>query len=341
MNKARFFILLLTVLMLPACLERTRGPAPVSAYGSTEGVGTLGVHTVEDGDTLWTISQRYDIAIRDLVMSNNLQPPYRFVRGLRLRLPRPYEYTARHGDSIYTVSRMFKTSPSELAHLNNLRAPYSLNPGQLIRLPVISAQNAAAVPGLTPTTPGEAVQVGQVTSEPLALLPGQSAAPAPISDIASAPYETASLPPQPEIVQPARKNPITAKTPKRASGKFLRPVNGRVISGYGPKEGGFHNDGINIAAPKGTPVKAAENGVVVYAGNKLKGSGNLILIRHENRWMSAYGHLDNIKVKRGDVIKYGQEIGTVGSTGSVDAPQLHFEIRRGTEALNPQTYLEG
>ena len=87
-------------------------------------------------------------------------------------------------------------------------------------------------------------------------------------------------------------------------------------------------------------LKAADNGVVVYAGSELKGSGNLILVRHDNRWMTAYAHLDKINIKRGDVIKRGQSIGTVGSTGSVDKPQLHFEVRRGTEAINPERYLE-
>ena len=113
----------------------------------------------------------------------------------------------------------------------------------------------------------------------------------------------------------------------------------KIVSGYGPKAGGFHNDGINIAAPRGTPVLAADNGVIVYVGNELKGSGNLILVRHADRWMSAYAHLDKTTVARGQVVKRGEKLGTVGSTGSVGSPQLHFEVRRGTQALNPAKYL--
>ena len=114
---------------------------------------------------------------------------------------------------------------------------------------------------------------------------------------------------------------------------------GRTISGYGPKKDGLHNDGINIAAARGTPVKAAENGVVVYVGNELKGSGNLILVRHADRYMSAYAHLDRFLIKRGQTVQRGQTIGTVGSTGAVSSPQLHFELRRGTKAINPQGYI--
>jgi len=119
----------------------------------------------------------------------------------------------------------------------------------------------------------------------------------------------------------------------------MKPVGGKIISNFGAKKSGLHNDGVNIAAPRGAPVKSAENGVVVYAGNALKGSGNLILVRHENRWMSAYGHLEQINVRKGQVIKRGSVIGEVGSTGSVSTPQLHFELRRGTSALNPVRYM--
>ena len=144
------------------------------------------------------------------------------------------------------------------------------------------------------------------------------------------------------VVKAKKSRPkIPSKTPARSSSKFMKPVEGALISSYGPKKGGLHNDGINIRAPKGAAVRAAENGVVVYAGDEIKGSGNLILVRHSDRWMTAYAHLDKINVARGAVIKRGQSIGAVGSTGSVDSPQLHFEVRRGTQAINPKIYLDG
>ena len=108
---------------------------------------------------------------------------------------------------------------------------------------------------------------------------------------------------------------------------------------FGPQGGGLHNDGINIAAPRGTPVHAAENGVVVYAGNELPGFGNLLILRHSDGWMTAYGHNDAIRVRRGETVRRGQVISTVGQTGGVTTPQLHFEIRRGSDPVDPSRYL--
>ena len=112
-----------------------------------------------------------------------------------------------------------------------------------------------------------------------------------------------------------------------------------MLSSFGPKPGGLHNDGINIAAPKGTPVRAAENGVVVYAGDDLPGFGNLILVKHGDGWVSAYGHNEAVLVKRGHKVTRGQVIARVGSSGNVDRPQLHFELRRGARAVDPAPHL--
>lgn len=131
---------------------------------------------------------------------------------------------------------------------------------------------------------------------------------------------------------------VMAQPPSR-SGGFAWPLAGRLVSKYGPKAGGLHNDGINIAAPKGTPVRVAENGVVAYAGNELRGFGNLLLVRHADGWMTAYAHLDRLLVGRGETVRQGETIATVGKTGAVDAPQLHFEIRRGSQAFDPLVYL--
>tara|TARA_B100001123_G_C15067369_1_gene930191 strand:- start:453 stop:887 length:435 start_codon:yes stop_codon:yes gene_type:complete len=129
------------------------------------------------------------------------------------------------------------------------------------------------------------------------------------------------------------------QAPPPRTGSFSWPLLGRLVSGYGPKSGGLHNDGINIAAPKGAPVRAAERGIVAYAGNELRGFGNLLLIRHSDGWMTAYAHLDRLLIGRGETVDAGATIGTVGNSGSVDSPQLHFEIRRGSRALDPMLYL--
>ena len=128
----------------------------------------------------------------------------------------------------------------------------------------------------------------------------------------------------------------TAPTPSQ---KFLWPVKGEVISGFGQSATGLRNDGINISAPRGTAVRAADNGVVTYAGNELRGFGNLVLIRHAGGWVTAYAHLDGIDVQTGAEVQRGQIVGRVGQTGNVAEPQLHFEIRRNGAPVNPREFL--
>ena len=126
----------------------------------------------------------------------------------------------------------------------------------------------------------------------------------------------------------------------RSSSKFTWPVRGKILSHYGAKTGGLFNDGINISASMGTSVVAAENGVVAYAGNEVKGMGNLIIIQHADGWMTVYAHLNSMSIRRGARVTVGQKIGTVGKTGKVSTPQLHFEIRKGRKAYNPINYLK-
>lgn len=125
----------------------------------------------------------------------------------------------------------------------------------------------------------------------------------------------------------------------RGGHSFLWPLQGRIVGPYGTGAGGIQNDGINIAAPEGTPVVAAEAGTVAYVGNELRGYGNLVLVKHADGWMTAYAHNSKLLVTRGQKVKRGQVIARSGSTGSVSEPQLHFEVRRGTRALDPTDYL--
>jgi murein DD-endopeptidase MepM/ murein hydrolase activator NlpD len=133
---------------------------------------------------------------------------------------------------------------------------------------------------------------------------------------------------------------VTPATPAATgNGQFGWPVQGQIISKYGATADGLRNDGINISAPAGAPVVAAADGVVAYAGNELRGFGNMILIRHAGGWVTAYAHNQSLVVKKGDTVKRGQTIARVGQTGNVTAPQLHFEIRKGTTAQDPMQYL--
>jgi murein DD-endopeptidase MepM/ murein hydrolase activator NlpD len=152
----------------------------------------------------------------------------------------------------------------------------------------------------------------------------------------------AARPPAAPGAMVAAAPPPAAPVPGSAThrgGSFLWPVRGHVLEDYGAGPDGTHNDGINIAAPRGAPVQATDAGVVAYAGNELRGYGNLILIKHPNGWISAYAHCDLILVRTGQKVARGQVIARVGSTGNVSAPQLHFELRRGKHPVDPRDYL--
>ncbi|MFN3701398.1 MAG: peptidoglycan DD-metalloendopeptidase family protein [Alphaproteobacteria bacterium] len=305
----------LPILLLLAACFGSQNPAPVSRYGHTPGEGSAGVHVVQPGDTLYTISNSYQLAMQDIVFINRLQAPFHVRAGQRLRLPPPQTYRVRSGDTLYNVSRLFNTDMSAVARQNNLRAPYRLSEGQVLRLPSRSIAQAQQV---------------QQASQGMAMRPPQK----PERSMSTAQQNIRP----PASVQPPQR--VAATPPPRSSSRFLQPVSGRLLSGFGAKPDGLHNDGINIGAPRGTPVKAAENGVVVYVGNELRGTGNLILIRHDGGYITAYAHLDAFKVARGQTVQRGDVIGAVGSTGSVSTPQLHFEIRRGTQAIDPKSYID-
>ncbi|MEE1611305.1 peptidoglycan DD-metalloendopeptidase family protein [Microvirga sp. CF3016] len=223
--------------------------------------------------------------------------------------------------------------------------------------PVAAAEPTKRVrPGMTaqaPVAPAPAksapMQVASATDEPLVSAP---------KPLVSAPKPVVEQPKvaaltQPEPVRPAAAVQPTAPAPQpeaakapvpepeqtaSVSGDFRWPARGRVIAGFGANGG---NEGINIAVPEGTPVKAAEAGTVTYAGSEVKGYGNLVLIKHENGFVSAYAHNGSLNVKRGEQVKRGQVIATSGQTGNVTSPQLHFEIRKGATPVDPLKHLGG
>jgi murein DD-endopeptidase MepM/ murein hydrolase activator NlpD len=138
----------------------------------------------------------------------------------------------------------------------------------------------------------------------------------------------------------ARKDDISSVSATGGETRLRWPVNGRVIAAFGPRADGTHNDGLNLAVPLGTEVHAAEAGLVAYAGSELKGYGNLVLLRHDNGWVTAYAHNDEVLVKAGDKVKRGQVLARAGKTGQVDQPQLHFELRHGSKPVDPTPFLE-
>jgi len=337
----RSFYAFFLIFLIASC-SGGNAPAPSVHHGQGSGYGSAGAHTVSAGDTLYRISNRYKLPMRDIAVVNRLAPPFKLTVGQRLRLPPPRDYRVRYGDTLYGVSRLFGVNSTEMVRLNNLKSPYILQAGQTLRLPsVIKKPKPAIKTSKATRAPIESVERAKLSApQKKTLPPTQKTAISKPSIVSKDGVPIPQNKPVYEKQKAIKVSKVRAKTPKRASTKFLRPVRGKTISGYGAKKSGLHNDGVNISAARGTKVQAAENGVVVYSGNALKGSGNLILIRHADQWMTAYAHLEKTAVKEGQTIKRGQVIGAVGSTGSVSTPQLHFEIRRGTSAKNPVKYME-
>ena len=294
-------------------------------YGSQ--ADSSGVVTVASGDTLYSISRTNNVKVKDLISANGLTPPYSLSVGQRLQLPgassssnssvassAPAQtgsdgstHTVKNGETLYSLGRTYGLNPMTIARHNSLSAPYSLSVGQQVNIP------AGGTVANASTTANENV--------------------AKVEDGASDAANTATQ-------QTTSVTPTQLPTPTQQTGSGFRwPVKGRVLSSYGPKSNGSRNDGINIAVPEGTSVRAAENGVVAYAGNELKGYGNLVLIRHDGGWVTAYAHNKVLHVKRGDKVSRGDVIGKAGSTGNVSSPQVHFEIRKGAEAVDPMKHL--
>ncbi|MCH2395949.1 LysM peptidoglycan-binding domain-containing M23 family metallopeptidase [Oceanibaculum sp.] len=342
-------LLLLAAVTLASC-ARSGPPAPVvngitpsrlppSASAPSDGLrqGMPGTVTVRRGDTLYGIARANEVPLRAMIEANNLQPPYVLRVGDVLRLPNARFHVVAGGDTLYGIARRYDVDVSSLARANSLSAPFTIRLGQRLVLP-------SAVQASPATT---AVARADDTVPLANTRPAPSAEPAP-STAPSEPQASTEEPRSPPAQSQTAAAPppasgssaILKAPPPRSGSTFLMPVNGRILSDFGPRGGGLHNDGINIAAPRGTPVLAAENGVVVYAGSELKGFGNLLLINHAGGYMTAYAHNEALLVRRGDEVRRGQAIARVGRTGSVDTPQLHFEVRRNSRAVDPKPYLQ-
>jgi murein DD-endopeptidase MepM/ murein hydrolase activator NlpD len=236
-------------------------------------------------------------------------------------------HVVKPGETLIGIARRHNMSLSALARFNHMDTFKKLSVGDRVAIPgghpaAVAAERHAPAPKLAKPRSVPAA------SETVASLPPQKARVA----RAEAPVEAA---PQ------AHESAVKKAEPAGGIPSFRWPVRGRIIAGFGPKPNGSQNDGINLAVPEGTPIKAADDGVVAYAGNELKGYGNLVLIRHANGYVSAYANASKLLVKRGDEVRRGQVIANAGQTGNVTSPQLHFEIRKGSTPVDPTKYLSG
>jgi murein DD-endopeptidase MepM/ murein hydrolase activator NlpD len=339
-------------------LETTASVAPRSVAAARPAGGTTII--VGTSDTLEVLAQRYRVTPAAILAANGYKGPRTLSPGQSLIIPHPAAVAAapapvlpaaaplagapavkpvavmaapssvhvvNPGETLASIAHRNHIPVAELARANSMAPSAKLKLGSRLNVP---SKTAAAAPVM-------AAPVGVVSTAP-----ALASAPTANTKIAAAvPQQSARLaqanPPPDEVETPAVK-------PGEATGAlptFRWPVRGKVITGYGAKTNGKSNDGINLAVPEGTPVKAAEDGVVAYSGNELKGYGNLVLVRHSNGYVTAYAHASELMVKRGDTIKRGQIIAKSGQSGEVGSPQLHFEIRKGSQPVDPLQFLNG
>ncbi|SDM91299.1 peptidoglycan DD-metalloendopeptidase family protein [Afipia sp. GAS231] len=334
----------------------TVAPRSVAAAHSPAASGTTII--VGTSDTLDILAKRYSVSSAAILQANGYKGPRALSPGQQLIIPRqtaavaapalasapsvappaskpvaaaPTIHVVNRGDTLMSIAHRNHVPVAELARANNLDTSAKLSLGMKLTVP--GAKSAAAAPVM----------------QPVAAAPAQ-----PVAAVASATkMAAATVPPQSARLAQATTNvteekPVAAEAPavkpSEATGAlptFRWPVRGKVITSYGAKTNGKSNDGINLAVPEGTPVKAAEDGVVAYSGNELKGYGNLVLVRHSNGYVTAYAHASELMVKRGDTIKRGQIIAKSGQSGEVGSPQLHFEIRKGSSPVDPLQFLNG
>ncbi|WP_173012524.1 LysM peptidoglycan-binding domain-containing M23 family metallopeptidase [Niveispirillum sp. SYP-B3756] len=324
-------------------------------------------YQVKAGDTVYGIARQMNVDMAEIIRLNGLQPPYMVRVGQQLQMP------GGGGGAPTQVASSVNQAPAPARKPDMPPATSSAPPARAPRpsveaVPLDPPAPVAAKP-LTPTP----VPVRPTVTSPPATSPAPTAgkrgveaetlapppaAPVPHASNGNGTASNATAPVLPANRQPAPVSPAPVTTPApqvataaplakpddapppRTAARFMWPLRGEIISTYGAKPGGLRNDGINIAASQGTAVAAAEAGIVAYAGNQLKSFGNLVLIRHDGGWVTVYAHLADIGVQQGQRVTRGQSIGTVGQTGNVRFPQLHFAVRKGDQVVDPMGQLE-
>lgn len=341
-------------------LEAT-GTVPPRSVAAAQPVGGTKI-IVGTSDTLDVLAKRYHVTPQAIMAANGYKGPRALSPGQQLVIPHPGATAAapapvaaapamapkpvaavaappsshfvNRGDTLASIARKNHISAAELARANGLAPSAKLKLGTKLIVP--GAKTAAVAAPLAPAP---------VAAAPVAAaLQPVAAAPAPTTKMAAVaqPAQSARLAQATtNIEEKAVEMPAKAAETTSSLPTFRWPVRGKVITSYGAKTNGKSNDGINVAVPEGTPVKAAEDGVVAYSGNELKGYGNLVLVRHSNGYVTAYAHASELLVKRGDPIKRGQVIAKSGQSGEVASPQLHFEIRKGSSPVDPLQFLNG
>ncbi len=343
---------------------RSVAAAPAPQAAPSHGNGTTII--VGTSDTLEGLSRRYNVSSAEILRANGYKGPRVLRPGQQLIIPsrqiaqaQPAPVAAapapkvaavapapaaagmhyvNRGDTLMSIARRNNVSVAELARANRIAPTAQLKVGSKIVVPAGKVAAVAPAPAVKGAPPA---QLG--TTAPSAA-PAARPAPVQVAQVPAEPVQKARLAnavETPAAAVEAAPSPVKSAEATGALPTFRWPVRGRVVTAYGAKTNGKANDGINVAVPEGTPVKAAEDGVVAYAGNELKGYGNLVLVRHSNGYVTAYAHASELLVKRGETIKRGQTIAKSGQSGEAGSPQLHFEIRKGSTPVDPLKFLNG
>ncbi|MDG5493399.1 peptidoglycan DD-metalloendopeptidase family protein [Niveispirillum sp. BGYR6] len=334
-------------------------------------------YQVKAGDTVYGIARQMNVDMAEIIRLNGLQPPYMVRVGQQLQMPgggggapaqvassvNPAPAPARKPDMPPATS----SAPPARAPRPSVEAVPLDPPAPAAAKPVTPApvRPTVTAPVATSTAPAagkRGVEAETLAPPPAAPVPHASngngtasnatapvlpanrqpvpVTPAPVVPATPAPVPSQAPTPAPQVATATPLAKPDEAPPPRTAARFMWPLRGEIISTYGAKPGGLRNDGINIAASQGTAVAAAEAGIVAYAGNQLKSFGNLVLIRHDGGWVTVYAHLADIGVQQGQRVTRGQSIGTVGQTGNVRFPQLHFAVRKGDQVVDPMGQLE-
>tara|TARA_B100001248_G_scaffold108585_1_gene80928 strand:+ start:622 stop:1500 length:879 start_codon:yes stop_codon:yes gene_type:complete len=250
-------------------------------------------------------------------------------------------YEVRKGDNLFSISRRFNIPIQELIKINKIQEPYKIFPKQSFVIPlnqmhkVVKGETLYSISRYYETTVfalakyNNIKNVNNIKVGKELIIPKMSQR---INKIKKKKWDNNFK------NKNVEKNKNVILKDKQNS-NFIWPVKGRLLSKYGKSKEGFYNDGINIDSKKGTKVISSQAGKVIYCGNEIPGYGNLILIKHSKNWVTAYAHLNEVFTEKGKNVYKGQMIGSVGNTGNVRSPQLHFEIRKGKESVNPLNLL--
>lgn len=347
------FLRILAFLWVGGALSGCSSGNKDSLY-SEKAVGVSRV-SIKKGDNLAKIAARYGVSLKDLADENGLKPPYKIIPGQFLRLPASNMHVVRAGETLRSIAQKYNIDVYQIVEINQLKPPYAIYVGQSLLLKERIATRPSDQKQSPESTPLDLREkepsikriaiVSRADKIPVTKLEkkiGKESVPLKKEEIGQKETEVQEV-----ISAPKGKLEFEVKKLNSAQEKGLKnppsfswPVAGKVVASYGDMKEGIKNEGLNIQAAAGSPIKAAAPGTVVYCGDSLKEYGNLILIRHTRGWVTAYAYCDAIIVQKGQKVKQGDKIGTIGATGNVSIPQLYFEIRKKTRTVDPIRYLK-